>query len=158
MRAAFPEGLHHCLDEEVLKTEKSQLMAIIPEVTGDDLSDIPVQPPSLGTNDGVDSTEESHNDTFQAATSATPETNANPDHEGDSQENERVQAAKLNALTIREATILSKYLQGQATVARAAPRCEECSPSCFGCIKTGRMSTGDEVTLQKMEHNLEENS
>ena len=121
------------LVSEIPKPREIVTDSYLSDMTYDNAIDEPAQnPPPDDTNDDSEPTEES-------------------------QDRDRLQTAKQNALTIKDAGVLSRYLQGEATVARAAPRCEECSRSCFDCIKTGRMSTSDEVTLQRMEGNLKEN-
>ena len=53
-------------------------------------------------------------------------------------------------------TALSTYLQGEGTLLRNPPRCEDCQASCNGCLKASRLNPTAETTLQKMESNLRE--
>ena len=70
---------------------------------------------------------------------------------------DRIQAAKTNLMTLKDATVLSKYLQSESTVKQSVPHCDFFSRSCFGCIKTIRMSPSDKINLRQMEANLQLN-
>ena len=68
---------------------------------------------------------------------------------------DRLKSAKQASLnTMKDMTALSTYLQGEGTLLRNPPRCEDCQANCHGCQKASRLNPTAETTLQGMETNL----